>query len=234
MWKEYHQGDPIEMVSSDMQTIVLSLFNSLMNVKEDFIYWTINNEKIKDDNHIYVERAFAYELYFQWKMNTTIGDTPIYKMEDKYIINAEIKKEFMEKVSEKSNYGYPDMVLHGGNDTNHNYIVCEIKRKETVENNKDSLTKDINKLGFFLRDDLHTIYKGVDWNEYKYGFFIMTGKDWGGGEADLKPSDFSNNLKLDKLDVKEDYYSRIICVLYNGKSLRYNLLKNVIEEKNKK
>ena len=64
------------------------------------------------------------------------------------MINAEIRKDFVEKIPLANNYSYPDMVLHGGNNSSENYIVCEIKRKSTLRCNKEAVTKDFNKWGY--------------------------------------------------------------------------------------
>lgn len=228
MWEKYSSGDEIKNITPDMQLLLRSFFNSILAVKKEYLYWSIKDDKIKSENMAYVERAFAYELYFQWKMNDTFCGIPMYKIENKLRINAEIKKHFVETVCKDSNFCYPDMVLHGGNETDNNFIVCEIKRKETVKDNRDSLTDDINKLGFFLRDDLHTIYKGVKWSGYKYAVFLLTGQYWGGSEYELKPSDLTTYLNVKKINVNKDCYSRIICILYNGVTLYYDNLHNII------
>ena len=93
MWREYHRGQIIENVSPDMELLLRSLFDSIIEVKEEYLFWSISGE-IEKENLQYVERAFAYELYFQWKMNKTICGTPMYRIQDKYRINAEIRKDF--------------------------------------------------------------------------------------------------------------------------------------------
>ena len=229
MWREHNQGQTVENVCPEMELLLRSLFDSILEVKEEYLFWSIGG-KIAEDNLLYVERAFAYELYFQWKMNETICHTPMYKKQDKFVINAEIRKDFVERVSENSNFCYPDMVLHGGNNSNDNYIICEIKRKATVNNDKNSLTKDINKLGLLITDNLHTKYADLTWKGYEYGVFILTDKYWGKGHFELKESDVINNLVVSDLDVREDLRSRIICVLYNGRTLRYNNLNDILKD----
>lgn len=224
-------GDRIEGVDNELQLIMQSFFDSILDVSDKYLFWKIKKKNVEKENIVYVERAFAYELYFQWNMNTTIYGIPMYKLRDKFLINSEIKKEFVEKICDKYEFSYPDMLLHGDNSSDENYLVCEIKRKETIDDNKESLTKDIDKLGFFLRDDLHTIYEDINWKGYKIGIFVLTGQYWGGGNAEVKPDDITNNIQLEKLEVNEDMYKRIICVVYNGKKLKYDSLGNVIEEK---
>lgn len=230
MWSTYSRRKDIENVSEDMQIIMKSLFNAILSVKESYLYWTISNDKISNKNYAYVERSFAYELYFQWNMDETICGCPMYKKRKKYRINGEIRKEFMEKLNTRSNYGYPDLVLHHGNHSGKNYIVCEIKRKETIDSDSSSVVKDINKIGFFLRDDIHSKY-GVNWKGYKYGLFLLTGKYYQNGNVEIKESDVEDNIDISKIKVKPDLQEHIICAIYNGKKLKYKNLKSIIESK---
>ena len=225
MWKEYHKKCNIAGVDKKMQLLMKSLFNSIQKVTEDYLYWAINDNE--NESIPYVERAFAYELYFQWNMNTIIEKKPLYKLREKYKINAEIRKDFVENIPSANDYSYPDMVLHGGNGSSNNYIVCEIKRKSTIRCNKEAITKDINRLGFFLRKDLHSKYK-VKWKGYKYGVFVLTDKFWGNEGRELKPSDIVDNINICELEVDKKLYSHIICVLYNGKTLQYESFNNMI------
>lgn len=227
MWNDYNQKEKIVGVDDEMQMLMHSFFNSIQKVNDDYLYWSI--DKIEDESIPYVERAFAYELYFQWNINQDVDGTPLYMQRNKYIINAEIRKDFVEEIPLANNYSYPDMVLHGGNDSPNNYIVCEIKRKSTIRCNKESLTKDLNKLGFFLNNDLHSKYN-VNWSGYKYGIFLLTDKYWRNEEWDLKPSDIIDNININELKIDKDLYSQIICILYNNETLRYDSLNNIIKK----
>ena len=228
MWKEYNPNAKIERVDDEMQLLMHSLFNSIKKVTDDYLYWSINdNEAVSIP---YVERAFAYELYFQWNMNDEVDGKPLFKSRDKYKINAEIRKDFVEKIPLANDYSYPDMVLHGGNNAPNNYIVCEIKRKSTIRCNKDAITNDINKLGFFLRNDLHSKYN-VDWEGYKLGVFLLTDKDGGNKDKELNPSDIVDNIITSKLNIDIYCYSHIFCVLYNGKTIQYENLEEIVKSK---
>lgn len=231
MWREYHRNKKIIGVDSEMQLLMRSLFNSTLDVTNDFLYWNVSD--LGENSILYVERAFAYELYFRWNLNKDVEDIPFFENRDKYKINAEIRKDFIEKITPKTGYAYPDMVLHGGNETDLNYIVCEIKRKISTESDSKSITDDLNKIGFFLRDDLNTKYD-VTWSGYKYGVFILTDKYWENEIYRLKPCDIVDRLDLSKLSICETLYSRIICVIYDGESLRYENLKNILNNKQKK
>ena len=229
MWIEYHRNEEIHYVNDEMQLLMRSLFNSILDVTEDYLYWEASG--IGEKSILYVERAFAYELYFRWNLNNDVDNIPFYCNRNKYKINAEIRKDFIEKISPKTGYAYPDMVLHGGNETDLNYIVCEIKRKTTTESNRQSITDDLNKIGFFLREDLNTIYKDVTWNGYKYGTFILTDKYWECENFKLKPSDIVDKINSNQIDIREDLCSKIICIIYDGKSLHYENLKNILNNK---
>lgn len=224
MWKDYNPNEKIEGVDDEMQLLMHSFFNSIKKVTDDYLYWSIKDNEA--ESIPYVERAFAYELYFQWNMNEDVDRTPLYQLRNKYKINAEIRKDFVEKIPLANDYSYPDMVLHGGNNSSNNYIVCEIKRKSTIRCNKEAITKDINKLGFFLKNNLHPKYNN-DWSGYKYAVFLLTDKYWGEEEMDLKPSDIVDNINITELKVDKDLYPRIICVLYNEKTLRYESIDNL-------
>ena len=50
---------------------------------------------------------------------------------------------------------------------------------------------------------------------------------------EVKASDILGNLKINELNVLDELKSRIICVVYNGKNLKYNNLLEVLEEKDK-
>ena len=139
----------------------------------------------------------------------------------------------MEKINTRSNYGYPDLVLHKGNGSGKNYIVCEIKRKETVEVDNSSLVKDINKLGFFLRDDIHIKNSNVKWNGYRYGVFLLTGQYFQDGIIEIEEKDVEDYIDVSKVKVKPELQKRIICAIYNGKRLKYSNLKDLVEANSK-
>jgi len=226
MWRNYEKGAQVDNVSPELQQLIQSLFNSILEVKDKYLYYTTGDDK---ERVSYVERAFAYELYFQWKKDDTVFGDPMWNHDGKYCINAEITKQFVEQICDKKNWGYPDMVLHGGNNSSSNYIVCEIKRQENI----GKMTEDINKLGFLMRNDLHVKNGKIEWAGYKYGVFILTGQYHNGGNVEVKTSDILNNLKINELNVLDELKSRIICVVYNGKNLKYNNLLEVLEEKDK-
>ena len=92
------------------------------------------------------------------------------------------------------------------------------------------MTKDLNKLVFFLRNDLNSKYN-VDWEGYRLGVFLLIDKDGGIKNDELKPSDIVDNINTSKLDIESNHYSKIICVLYNGKTIQYENLGEIIKSK---
>ena len=98
MWRNYEKGAQVDNVSPEMQQLLQSLFNSIIGVKEKFLFYTMGDD---EERISYVERAFAYELYFQWKNDKTVYGDPMWKHDDKYCINAEITKQFVEQICDK-------------------------------------------------------------------------------------------------------------------------------------
>ena len=70
MWRNYEKNTQVANVDADMQPLIRSLFNAILCVKDKYLYWTTENK----ERFAYVERSFAYELYFRWKIegNSTI------------------------------------------------------------------------------------------------------------------------------------------------------------------
>ena len=229
MWRNYEKNTQVANVDADMQPLIRSLFNAILCVKDKYLYWTTENK----ERFAYVERSFAYELYFRWKIDESVFGNPLWEHVDKLCINAEITKQFDKAICDNKDWGYPDMVLHGGNNSSCNYIVCEIKRKENVDSKKNSLTEDINKLAFFLRDDLHIKHGNVNWTGYRYGVFILTGQYHKGGNMEVKPEDVISHLILKNMDVPDNLKTRIICVVYNGKDIKYDNLLDILKLNNK-
>ena len=107
------------------------------------------------DDRFHVERVFAYELYYQWK-------DQLKKNDSKLMLNGEITKHYY--VLEK--HGFPDMVLHGGqNDDNNQFIIGEIKSSRNT-------IKDSN-----LKKDMESLRDGINILQFKCGVFIYLGDD---------------------------------------------------------
>ena len=84
-----------------------------------------------------------------------------------------------------------------------------------------------------MRNDLHVKNGEIEWAGYKYGVFILTGQYHNGGNVEVKTSDILNNLKINELNVLDELKSRIICVVYNGKDLKYDNLLDILKLNNK-
>ena len=98
-----------------------------------------------DTKKIQVERSFAYELYHQWSLlleackglNPTVNNLRL---------NGEITKQL-----DLNSRSYPDMILHGGQESLENQIlVCEIKRVDGAYPDSKGILDDLKKLSQFL------------------------------------------------------------------------------------
>lgn len=146
------------------------------------------------------ERAFAYELYYQW--NQHLCDSNL-------IINAEVTKKINDKYTEKAkklfgkktNRFIPDFVLHHSNESNDDTeqkIVCEVKINKELTSK--SLIKDIKKLIAYTDKNK----KAILYNPFEYGVFILLNGNFAKLERTLNIHDFQN----------EDI-SKIVCVTVN-------------------
>lgn len=159
------------------------LSNAIEAVTKNYIR---NCKEEGGDDRFHVERVFAYELYYQWK-------ELLKKNDSKLILNGEITKHYY--VLE--NYGFPDMVLHGGqNDNNNQFIICEIK------SSRNTITQDA------LKKDMTSLLDGINVLLYKCGVFIYLG-----GDSDT----FVNNRLIPILESFENKVKRkIVFVGLNG------------------
>ncbi|WP_019879947.1 hypothetical protein [Succinispira mobilis] len=123
------------------------------------------------------ERVYCYELYHQMRL---LQEKKFW--DESYSINAEIDKSGHKKIRENFN---PDIIIHKQGKMNNN-IVIEVKTIN-IRSNKQGIIKDFETLKCML-----ACY------DYKYGVFILTGKNmkW-----------FKNTI-LDELDYgKLDAYA---------------------------
>ncbi len=235
-------NEPIVEGLNDTNTkYLLSLFTAIKNVSKDYIRYTYHHENPKSSTATeesinrsnteisHVERVFAYELYRQWCEQDIIRKTP------QLIINAEIPKQFIDGEYDKTGMlCYPDMVLHfGQNDYQHNFIICEIKRKEYVYSYPEKMNDDLNKLLIYVDEKSKTKTKDVNWIPFGIGVFLMIVKELKTHEGE----DYSLHLLLmhlnqDIVNLREkDVAKKIVCVIYNGMELRYDTLYNMLNNK---
>lgn len=171
------------------------------------------------DKHFLNERAFAYELYYQW--NHILQDPTL-------IISAEVTKKIDDKYAQKAkslfeedvNRFLPDMVLHHSNEDmedKEQIIICEIKTKKALS--KQSLKRDIKKLLAYT----DTKDKAILYHPFKYGVFIL---------LDGNKQKIKKNLK--KEDFRNENISKIICVTANIEEykvvLESDYLENILNE----
>jgi hypothetical protein len=157
------------------------------------------------------ERSFAYELYRQWED----------LVEDNYedmVVNAEVRKKYQKvtfirrlieifgltKKGKPHISFYPDIVFHHSQfDSVKQEIICEIKTKEGIDDNKNvKLNQDLKKLAAYMTDNT------LLYHPFKTGVFILVG----GALSEIKNRYIQNSLVDNKVN---DIY----CLSYNVKRL---------------
>lgn len=222
----YSKGSQISnlFASKDYEPLK-SLFDSILNIDSSFLHYIRNGHGAKQDCIIeHVERVFAYELYKQWSDNN-------YVKEKGLKVNSEISKQFYSNPENKKvKLCYPDMVLHGGQETVENLIVCEIKRFENLKTHRKAQTKDLNSLGYFLNSQLRVKDNIVEWKAYKYGVYILIGYEGDLVDQDKSIMILKKHIFQPKFDVSNEHQKRIICLAYNGdcENLYYATLDELI------
>jgi hypothetical protein len=215
----------LEMFDTRMRDPIMSLFDSILKVSTSYFHFVIQKHGPKYEQVIeHVERVFAYELYRQWADNQ-------YVKERNFVVNAEIAKHFYPTIQNgKIKIRYPDMVLHGGQETSENLLVCEIKRLENIKIHKKAQTKDLNNLGHFLDDDLIVENNIVPWKAYQYGVYILIG-----GQTELYDKDSCIQIIRSyvydwKITIPRVKYNKIICIAYNGdcKNIYFTTLNELV------
>ena len=168
---------------------------------------------ISDENEIeYLEeRTFAYELYRQW-------ETLVEDYYEDMVVNAEVKKRYQKVtfirrlikifgLTKKGNPHisfYPDLVFHHSQfDSEKQEIICEIKTKEGIDDNKNiKLNQDLKKLAAYMTNNT------LLYHPFKIGVFILVG----GNLCEIKNRYMENKLVNDKVN---DIY----CLSYNIKQI---------------
>ena len=240
MERTYLTKEPIvEGIGKTNTTYLSSLFLAIKNVGKDYIRYTYHNEnpqstseKLLKRSNIeisHVERVFTYELYRQWCEQDIIRKT------DGLVINAEIPKQFIdEEYEETGKLYYPDMVLHDGqNNFVGNHVVCEIKRKEYVDAYPEKMNDDINKLIVYVSESTKMKNKGINWEPFGVGVFLMIIKDLKKHQEeyfslDLISKHFDKEILNHKIN---NITKKIVCVIYNGEELKYDTLYNILNKK---
>ncbi len=187
-----------------------TLIQSTIQIRPELVS---NCRYITDENKIeYLEeRSFAYELYRQWE--TLIEDS----YED-MVVNAEVKKKYQKVtfirrlieifgLTKKGNPHlcfYPDLVFHHSQfDSAEQEIVCEIKTKEGIDDNKNiKLNLDLKKLAAYMTDGT------LLYHPFKIGVFVLVG----GTLSEIK-----NRYKANK--IVDEKINDIYCLSYNIKQI---------------
>ena len=213
--------EAIENFCSADSKYLYSLLASISNVDSSYIHY----DGYKNEEE-HVERVFAYELYRQWCNHPIINN-------NKYlVVNAEIPKQLIGDAQKTIPLMYPDMVLHyGQNKYKGNLIVCEIKRRGYAYQNTDKVRDDFIKLNYYLSNELKVKANNKNWEPFNIGVFIMTDS-----EDSIIPLSVSNiktclEKHLEEIKIIDSaIMSKIVCVVYNGRELKYDTLFNMINE----
>ena len=227
MYYTYTKENPeLKIFKGDICKSIKSLFDSILEIGTSYLHFTKTGYGDKQDR-IYeqVERVFAYELYRCWTDNNSRPNGTI--------VNAEISKQlYSSPMNKKVKLTYPDMVLHGGQDSSEHLLVCEIKRYENIISHRNAQVKDLNRLGYYLDPNLIVKNNIVEWNPYQYGIYILIGRDdvLSDQNSSLDIIKERNNIRISKLDVPNERRKKIICLAYNGdkKNIFYTTLDQLI------
>ncbi len=209
------------------------LFRAIALVDKKFISYDVYNADLKSlETAYHLERVFAYELYRQWANILSC------ECHDKYILNAELDKIVKETISyhnpkkKEAVTMFPDLVMHGGQgNVSHQKMICEIKRNKTGTETKNisnqKIFADLYKLTCYLD-------KAKFLDKFDYGVFVLLN----GALSQISniPSKTSvfRPERLSFGDFKEDFkkfFHRIVCVTYDGVTLHYDLLSELIDKK---
>lgn len=172
---------------------VAILLQAVSCVDRDYI---VTRTAVDDAEEMQLERVFAYELYYKWKLNLPQNCN--------LVLNAEIEKKYS-KWNDAGNYIIPDMVLHNSQaNTDNQMLICEIKRQKGCLN-KDLAYDDVMRL-------INLTYLGNEF-KFKLGIFILSG----GNEQDLKDILGKNISKIQNLltCVSQETTDRILCITYD-------------------
>lgn len=176
---------------------VLVLVNAISKVDKQYLSYANTNANAdeRDDQINQLERVFAYELYFQWSL---LKDANL-------VLNGEIGKIW------NTEYCYPDLVLHGGqDDPENNRVVVEIKRECMVDGKPEAILKDLQKLSCFLKSEEKNS-QNYKYRNYKNAVFILL-------KGQLK--EISDALKTKDASQLE-LNNNILCITYNEKKELY-------------
>lgn len=172
---------------------VLVLVNAISNVDKQYLSYAKTNANAdgRDDQINQLERVFAYELYFQWSL----------LKDDNLVLNGEIGKIW------NTEYCYPDLVLHGGqDDPENNRVVVEIKRECMVDGMPEAILKDLQKLSSFLKS-VDKNSQSCKFKNYNNAVFILL-------KGELE--EISNALKMKEASQYE-LNGDVICLTFNEK-----------------
>ncbi|MBW4872190.1 hypothetical protein KZY59_11740 [Prevotella buccae] len=164
----------------------------------------------------FTERAFAYELYHQWR---NILEE---EQEKELILNGELSKKvsifkglseiIKQEEDNNKDHIFPDLILHEGFNPEQQVFVCEIKKEVPLNDSK--VFYDLYKLCFLTNCDNY---------KFEYGIFIVVGKKL----PETTDRSFSESFSENFLN-KEESFSKFFPQKSDASS-RKDFLKNVSE-----
>lgn len=174
---------------------IQGLSKAVEAVRKEYIY--------ENEERCHLERVFAYELYYCWKMILAEeSENP-----ENLLLNGELSKHYYIK----KKYGFPDMVLHGDyTNRDKQFIICEIK------SSRNKITKK------YLKKDIRSLIYGIYELDYKCATFIYFGNanKW---KSMIKRLREELNKELPK-EWREKCKKKIIFIGVDGKTSHYELL----------
>ena len=208
---------------------LLLFFQSISNVSRNYLCYNLSvleNDSKEDPKEVFLlERTFAYELYRQWENLLEV-------LRISLRVDAEIGKKITDNTIEferlkqiEGDHKEPDLVLHSSQGTTDNHIlICEIKRNQQLDDKK-------------VKNDLIKICHYIDpkiWGgkPYTYGCFIVINKDFDELRELIKNTKEQLEEEIKEKELKPDY-SCILCIAYNGESVKWELLSKIFNDKNK-
>lgn len=237
----YNPFPQIELPFGKDNKFFLDLFDSIIKVDRKYIEYKVEYNESHDGYEKHLERVFAYELYRHWS-NRVSSESPFLLLNaeiskvisvNKIICNLEVSQD---PANQEVTTVYPDMVLHHSQgDDKAQILICEIKRDKNL---KGSLIfGDLYKICCYMTKEMFHTEK----DPFRYGVFIIAGdkslstcfnclKD----TDTIKTNDGNEFISFCKfVDDKtfQPSFDRVVCVTYDGNRLEYDLLSELINNR---
>ncbi len=127
------------MKKQDFQQFIKCLMKAIQNI--DARYFQLPVARKRNDELIYRERVYCYELYHQ--MRLLLGD------DFPYTLDGELDKRGHAIISGGKK---PDFIIHVPGEMEQNLVVIEVKTVVAVKGDINKLRNDFGKLGMFISE----------------------------------------------------------------------------------